>query len=95
MQVGRKVAVPNEWNLGEKKISNTTSYKCLGDTITSDNKNKRNLEIRENRVAATVRQINTTASSDIMRNVESRVILILYEKSIIPSPICPEPHLQL
>ena len=85
MQVGKIVAVPDEWDLGDKRISNTTSYKYLGDTITNDNKNKRNLEIRENKVSATIRQINTTASSDIMRNIESRVLLILYEKSVIPS----------
>ena len=30
----------------------TNSYKYLGDTVTNDNKNKRNLEIRENGVQA-------------------------------------------
>ena len=64
MQIGRKTKVPEEWELGEKERKNTTSYKYLGDTITSDNKNKRNLEIKENRVESTIRQINTTASSD-------------------------------
>ena len=42
------------------------------------------IQIRENKVAATVRQINTTASSDIMRGVEARVIPMLYEKSVVP-----------
>ena len=50
-------------------------------------KNKANLETRENKVTATVRQINTTASTDLIRGVETRVILILYEKSAIPSLI--------
>ena len=36
---------------------------------------------------ATTRQINTTASSDIMRRVETTVILTLYEKSILPTLI--------
>ena len=85
MQVGKKITIPSEWKLGDKTITNTTAYKYLGDTVTSDNKNKRNLEIKENKIEATVRQINTTASSDIMRGVEARVILTLYEKSIIPS----------
>ena len=80
MQVGRKVKVPAEWNLGEKRIKNTSSYKYLGDIITDNNNNKTNLEARENKVYATVRQINTTASSDIMRGVEARVLIILYEK---------------
>ena len=47
---------------GDKQIENTSSYKYLGDVVTNDNKNKANLETRENKVAATVRQINTTAS---------------------------------
>ena len=87
MQVGRKIKVPESWQLGEKNIKNTISYKYLGDTITNDNKNKMNLESRENKITATVRQINTTASSDIMRKIETMVILTLYEKSIIPTLI--------
>ena len=85
MPVGKKVAVPNEWRLGEKSISNTTSYKYLGEVVTNDNKNKKNLEAKENKIEITIRQINTTASSDIMRGVEARVLLILFEKCIIPS----------
>ena len=85
MQVGRKVKVPTEWHLGDKLIKNTSSYKYLGDIVTDNNKNKTNLEARENKAYATVRQINTTASSDIMRGIEAKVVLILYEKSIIPS----------
>ena len=81
MQVGRKVKTPTTWNLGDIKIENTTKYKYLGDVITNDNKNKVNIETRENKVTATVRQINTTASSDVMRNVETWVLLILYETS--------------
>ena len=85
MPVGKKVAVPNEWRLGEKSISNTTSYKYLGEVVTNDNKNKKNIEAKENKIEITIRQINTTASSDIMRGVEARVLLILFEKCIIPS----------
>ena len=85
MQCGRKVAAPDEWKLGEKNIKNTAEYKYLGDTITNDNKNKINLQKRENNLQATTRQINTTASSDVMRGIETRVILELYEKCVIPS----------
>ena len=87
MQVGKKVKVPEKWQLGEKNISNTTSYKYLGDTITNDGKNKTNLELKENKIQATIRQINTTASSDVMRGVESKVLLILFQKCIETSLI--------
>ena len=50
MQVGKKAIVPEKWQLGDKKINNTTSYKYLGEMITSDNKNKINLEMKENKI---------------------------------------------
>ena len=85
MQVGRKVKVPETWTLGQKRIRNTTSYKYLGDTITSNGKNKTNIEKRFNTVQSIIRQINTTAASDVMKGVESKVILELYHACIIPS----------
>ena len=63
MQVGRKV--PDKWNLGEMFIKNTTSYKYHGDVITSDGKNEKNITARENKLHGIVRQINTSASSDV------------------------------
>ena len=85
MQVGRKIKVPDKWNLGEKQIRNTKSYKYLGVIITDDNKNKQNLISRENRLNATTRQINATASSEVMRGIETKAILELYEKCILTS----------
>ena len=85
MQVGRKIKTPENWKLGDKNIQNTTSYKYLGDTITNDNKNKINLQTRENKIQGTIRQINTTASSDVMRGIETKVLLVLYETCIVSS----------
>ena len=85
MQVGRKVKVPDEWNLGEKNIKNTETYKYLGDTITSDTKNKQNILMKENKLLLTIRQISTTASSDVMRGIETSVIMALYEKCALTS----------
>ena len=47
--------------------------------------NKINLEMKENKIQKIVRQINTMASSDVMRGIEKNVILVLFETSIIPS----------
>ena len=85
MQVGRKIKVPETWTLGEKQICNTTSYKYLGDTITSDGKNKVNIEKRYNTVQFIIREINTIAASDVMREIETKVLLKLYHACIIPS----------
>ena len=85
MQVGRKVKAPSEWELGLKRIKNTTSYKYLGDHITSDGKNKQTIEKRFNQIQGIIRQINTTASSNIMKAIESKVLLELYDSCVIPS----------
>ena len=85
MQVGRKVKVPDTWALGTKNITNTTSYKYLGDIITNDGKNKSNIENRFNRTQGIIRQINTTAGSEVMRKIETKTILELYERCVIPS----------
>ena len=85
MQVGKKVAVPEKWKLGEKEINNTSSYKYLGDEITDDGKNYKNIISRENKIGAIVRKINTSASSDIMRGIQTHTILNMYEIYVIPS----------
>ena len=84
MQVGKKVKLPETWQLGEKVIKNTTVYKYLGDEITSDGKNDKNIISRENKLNAIIRQINTSASSDVMRGIQTHVILKLYDVRIIP-----------
>ena len=74
-----------EWQLGNQVIGNAVSYKYLGDIITSDGKNEKNILSRENKAYALVRKINTTASSDVMYRIETKVILNLYDVYIIPS----------
>ena len=61
MQVGKKAKCPEKWNLGSDVIENTTAYKYLGDELTSNCKNDKNILQRDNRVCALVRQINTAA----------------------------------
>ena len=85
MQVGRKVKIPEEWELGPKRIKNTTTYKYLGDYITNNGKYKQTIEKRFNQVQGMLRQINTTASSNVMKAIESKVILQLYDSCVIPS----------
>ena len=46
MCVGKHTDAPKEWDLGDIKIQEATSYKYLGDVITNDGKNSQNLEAR-------------------------------------------------
>ena len=43
------------------------------------------MKTRENNLLARTRQINTTASSDVMRGIGTKVTLDLYEKSVLTS----------
>jgi hypothetical protein len=85
MQAGKKEKERDKWHLGDLEIEKCKSYKYLGDLITNDGKNKENIILRGNRIQTTVRCINTTASSDVMKRVECKVILKLFETMILPS----------
>ena len=73
----------NEWKLGEELIKETDNYKYLGDIVTSDGKNERNIEARKNKVTASIVAINTIAASEVLRKIETMVLLELHEKIIL------------
>ena len=85
MQIGRIRDKRDKWKLGEKEIESCVKYRYRGDVITSDGKNKFNIEMRQNKLQASIRKINTSASSDVMKTVETGIILELHEKINIPS----------
>ena len=85
MRVGHHIEKPKEWQLGDLIIHETDSYKYLGDTLTADGKNKRNIEQRKNRVTATTVSINSIASTEVLRRIETAVLLELHEKVNIPA----------
>ena len=73
----------DEWKLGDELIKETDSYKYLGDIITSDGKNEKNLEARKNKMTSSIVSINTIASSDVLRGIETSVLLELHDKVIL------------
>ena len=73
----------DEWKLGEATIKETNSYKYLGDIITTDGKNEKNIEARKSKVIASVVSINTIAATDVLRRIETSVILELHDKVIL------------
>lgn len=49
MRVGKHNKNNKEtWKIGEMEIGETTTYKYLGDTVTNDGRNRKNLELRKN-----------------------------------------------
>ena len=64
-------------------LDETDSYKYLGDVVTNDGKNLKNLEARKNKAFATTCSINSIAGTNILRKIETKVILELHEKVIL------------
>ena len=66
-------------------IAETKSYKYLGDMITSDGKNTENLKMRKTKLQGTTISINSIASSEVLNQIETLVLLELHEKISISS----------
>ena len=85
MQVGRGKNVVKNWQLGDKTIVSASEYKYLGDVITRNGTNKRNLEEREKKVNQAVSGIKSCAQHEIMEKVQKQVTLRLHETVVIPA----------
>ena len=75
------------WSLGAKTITETKSYRYLGDIITNDGKNKENIEARKTKTKATTININAVAATEVLRMVETPTLLQLHEKITVPGLI--------
>ena len=84
MRVGKHDKKQSQWKLGELTIDETDSYKYLGDLITNDGKNRKNLDLRKNKLTAAITTINAIAETDTLRRIETTVLLELHEKITIP-----------
>ena len=75
------------WLLGEKSISETKSYKYLGDVITNDGGNKDNINARKTKTMATTININAIAATEVLRMIETPTLLQLHDKITVPGLI--------
>ena len=83
MRVGKHGKETKEWNLGELKIQETESHKYLGDLITYDGKNTKDLESRQNTIQMKTVTINCLAEIEVLRGIETSVLSNLHEKQNI------------
>ena len=80
MKIGKhKKDIRNDWKIGEMDISETKSYKYLGDVITDDGKNTKNIESRKNKSIATTISIKTIASNHSFKQIGAQVLIDLHE----------------
>ena len=77
MKVGRQANITN-WKVAEMEIGNSTSYRNLGDVITSDGKNTENIRSRENKMRSSSISINTMASCEVLFRIGTSVLLELH-----------------
>ena len=85
MEIGKHKEKTNEWKLGQKLIGNCKSYKYLGEIISRDGKSVDNLNEREKKVKCTVQAIMTCGKSDIMKRIETNVLIKLHDSVTIPT----------
>ena len=83
MKIGKRTQ-QTEWNLGEIKIENCDSYKYLGDIISNNGKNMKNIEDRKFKLIASTISINTIAASEVLSRLETPILLDLHDKINIP-----------
>ena len=85
MEIGSHKEKKSEWKLGDKTITKCHSYRYLGEEISRDGKNKSNLEERFKKIKGSVMAIITCGRSDIMKKIETKVLLKLHETVTIPA----------
>ena len=73
----------NEWKIGDMRINETKAYKYLGDIITDDGKNTKNIQARKDKTTATTIAIKTIASNETFREIGTSVILELHETTTL------------
>ena len=85
MEIGKHKEKKDSRKLGTKTITKGTTYKYLGEIISRDGKSEANISERFQKTKATVISIMTCARSDIMKKIETNVLLKLHETVTLPS----------
>ena len=80
MRVGRhKTTNITAWKIGDMEIEETKTYKYLGDVISNDGKNTKNIEARKNKLNGTTISIKTIAASEALNKIETSLLLEMHE----------------
>ena len=84
MEIGTGAYTKGMWPLGREEIETCDSYKYLGDVITRNGDNEKNIEEREARVSASTRRVKMLAGSEVISLIEVSAMLKLHESITIP-----------
>ena len=84
MQVGTKKDDREEWQFGDISIGNCEEYKYLGDYITCDGKNKKNIEARRLKMQSSTIQITAIGSNETLRGIQAATLVMLHDTMNMP-----------
>ena len=84
MQVGRKNDQRTEWQFGDITIGNCDEYKYLGDIITSNGKNQKNIEARKSKLLSSTIHITAIGSNEVLRSIQASTLIALHETMNVP-----------
>ena len=85
LAIGKNAYKLSKWNLGDSEIESCEEYRYLGDIITRNNSNQRNIEERENRVKMVTRKVISMCSNEILNRIEMWALMKLHETTTVSS----------
>ena len=85
MEAGCHIEKRDTWELGKGTIEKCKNYKYLGEIISRDGKESDNMEERVKKVKCTVTAIMTCSKSEIMKKIETKVLMKLHETVTLPT----------
>ena len=83
MRIGKHKEEEKDWNLGDVTIKEADTYRYLGDVISRDGKNVKNIEARKHKMTISVAAVNAIAASDALKYIETAVLIELHEKIVL------------
>ena len=88
MRIGNHPKHPEiPWTLGDMPIKETKTYKYLGDVLCNNGKNNENIKSRKVKTLTNTVHINAIGATDVLRMIETKILLELHEKITVPGLI--------
>ena len=79
MHIGAQNDPSTKWKLGDKEITSTNQYTYLGDIISADGGNAKNLENRRIKLQAVTRKVLASSQIEVLQGMGTKTILQLHE----------------
>ena len=83
MEVGCGKYEETKWRLGNLEIDSCTEYKYLGDWMSRNGSNKKNLEDREIKVMAATRKIISLCGTEVVKKIQMKALLKMHESCTV------------